>query len=97
MPTLHVEAQVSPEETALLAAINRGLLPAVGARMGELQGKSEDEALSGDEHAELLALVAKVQALEVERLEKLTRLAGLRGLPLAELMDQLGVRPPDDG
>jgi hypothetical protein len=86
----------SPEETALLAAINRALPAEIGARLSELQGKSEEEALSEDEHAELLALVAKVQVLNVERLEKLTRLAGLRGVPLAELMDQLGIQPPDD-
>jgi hypothetical protein len=133
MPTLHVEAQVSPdellqavdqlgaadleqfvsrvlalrarrrapsaspEETALLVAINRGLTAELGVRLGELQEKSEDEALTTDEHAELLALVARVQALEVERIENLSRLAHLRGVSLADLMDQLGIRPPADG
>jgi hypothetical protein len=132
MPTLHLEAQVSPdellqavdqlcttdlerfvsrvlalrarraapsaspEETALLVAINRGLPADLGARLRELQEKSENEALAPDEHTELLALVARAQALEVDRIEKLSRLARLRGVPLAELMDQLGIRPPDD-
>jgi hypothetical protein len=87
----------SPEETALLVAINRGLPADLSVRLHELQDKAEDEALTPDEHAELVALVARVQALEVERLENLSRLARLRGVSLADLMDQLGIRPPGDG
>ncbi len=133
MPTLHVEAQVSPEEllqavdqlgmadlerfvsrvlalrarraapslppeeAALLVQINRGLPAALRARLGTLNEKREDEALTPDEHAELLGLVAQVQALEVERIESLSRLARLRGVSLTALMDELGIRPPDDG
>jgi hypothetical protein len=133
MPTLHVEAQVSPdellqavdqlgmadlerfvsrvltlrarraapslpaEEAALLIQINRGLPPALRARLATLNEKCEDEALTPDEHAELLGLVAQVQALEVERIESLSRLARLRGMSLTDLMDELGIRPPDDG
>jgi hypothetical protein len=133
MPTLHVEAQISPdellqavdqlgmadlerfvahvlalrarraapslppEEAALLLRINRGLPEDVRDRLRRLREKSEDEVLTPDEHAELLALVARVEALEVERMEDLSRLARLRGVSLPTLMDDLGIRPPDDG
>jgi hypothetical protein len=133
MPTLHVEAEVSPdellqavdrlgtadlerfvsrvltlrarraapsvpkEEAALLLQINRGLPAEMRDRLERLNQKCEDEALTPDEHAELLGLVAQVEALEVERIERLSRLARLRGVSLTALMDELGIRPPDDG
>lgn len=133
MPTLHVEAQVSPdellqaveqlgtpdleqfvarvlalrarraapslppEEAALLIQINLGLPSEMRARLGQLNEKCENEALTEAEHAELLGLVAQVEALEVERIERLSRLATLRGVSLTALMDELGIRPPDDG
>jgi hypothetical protein len=133
MPTLHVEAQVSPdellqavdqlgmadleqfvarvlalrarraapsvppEETTLLVQINRGLHAELRARLERLHEKCEDESLTADEHAELLGLVAHVEALEVERIENLSRLAHLRGVSLTALMDDLGIRPPEDG
>jgi hypothetical protein len=133
MPTLHVEADVSPdellqavdqlstddldrfvshvialrarraapslppEEAALLLQINRGLPAELRDRLALLNGKSEEESLTPDEHAELLALVAQVEALEVQRIEALSQLARLRGESLAALMDALGIRPPDDG
>ncbi len=84
-----------PEEAALLLQINRGLPTEMRDRLGRLNEKSEDEALTPDEHAELLRLVAQVEALEVERIENLSRLARLRGVSLAALMDELGIRPPD--
>lgn len=133
MPTLHVEAQVSPDELleavdqlgvadlerfvsrvlalrarrvapsaspdegALLAQINRGLPADLRARLGQLHQKSEDGTLGSEEQAELLDLVAQVETLEVERIQNLTRLARLRGMSLTALMDELGIRAPDDG
>jgi hypothetical protein len=133
MPTLHVEAEVSPdellqavdqlsiadlerfvsrvlalrarrvapslppEEAALLVQINRGLPTELRDRLRLLNEKCEDEALTPDEHAELLGLVANVEGLEVERIERLSRLARLRGVPLTTLMDDLGLQPPEDG
>jgi hypothetical protein len=84
-----------PEEAALLLQINRGLPTEMRDRLGRLNEKSEDEALTPDEHAELLGLVAQVEALEVERIENLSRLARLRGMSLTALMDELGIRPPN--
>jgi hypothetical protein len=84
-----------PEEAALLLQINRGLPADVRERLERLNEKSEDEALTPEEHAELLGLVAQVEALEVERIENLSRLARLRGVPLTALMDELGIQPSD--
>ncbi len=133
MPTLHVEAQVSPdellqavdqlgmadlerfvsrvlalrarraapsvpaEEAPLLLQINRGVPAELRDRLGRLKQQCEDEALTPAEHAELLGLVAQVEALEVDRIQSLSRLASLRGVSLTALMDELGIRPPDDG
>jgi hypothetical protein len=133
MPTLYVEAQVSPDEllqaveqlgtpdleqfvarvlalrarraapslppdeAALLFQINLGLPSEVRDRLALLNEKSEDEALTAAEHAELLGLVAQVEALEVKRIEHLSLLANLRGVSLTSLMDDLGIRPQDDG
>jgi hypothetical protein len=133
MPTLHVEAQVSPdelleavdqlgtadlelfvsrvlalrarraapslppEEAALLLQINQGLPAELRDRLALLQAKSEDESLTPGEHAELLALVPPVEALELQRIEALSKLARLRGVPLTALMDDLGIQPPNDG
>ena len=86
---------VSPEAAALLLQINRGLPAEMRDRLGQLNEKSEDEALTPDEHTELLGLVARTEAFEVERIENLSRLAHLRGVSLTALMDELGIRPPD--
>jgi hypothetical protein len=86
---------VSPEEAALLLQINRGLPAEMRERLGQLNEKSEDEALTPDEHAELLGLVDRIEALEVGRIENLSRLAHLRGVSLMALMDDLGIRPSD--
>jgi hypothetical protein len=131
MPTIHIEAQVSPselieavdqlgtaelegflsqvlalrarrrapslpaEQADLLLQINRGLPAELRARLDELEAKREAEALTSDEHAELLRLVASLESLEVQRIEKLARLASLRGVSLPALMQDLGLKPPD--
>jgi hypothetical protein len=133
MPTLHVEAQVSPDDllqavdqlgmaelerfvsrvialrarraapslpadqAELLVQINRGLPAEVRDRLHQLNEQCENQALTPDEHSELVGLVARVEALEVERIECLSRLARLRGVALTALMDELGIRPPEDG
>lgn len=131
MPTIHLEAQVSPgeliaavdqlgtaeldgflsqvlalwarrrapslpaEQADLLVQINRGLPPELLGRLDKLDAKREAEALTPDEHAELIQLVARVETLEAERVENLSRLAALRGVSLSTLMHDLGLKPPD--
>jgi phosphoglycerate-specific signal transduction histidine kinase len=82
------------EEAALVARINRGLPAELRDRLDQLGDKRANETLTDEEHAELLGLVPKLEALEVERLEDLSQLARMRGVSLTDLMDQLGIRPP---
>jgi hypothetical protein len=89
-----------PEEGALLVEINQGLPAELQARLERLDDKRANETLTADEHAELLRLVAQIEALEAQRLERLSRLsrlARLRGVALAVLMDEFGIRPPGHG
>jgi hypothetical protein len=82
-----------PAEPAdLLLQINRGLPADLRDRLGELEAKREAEALTSDEHAELIRLVASLESLEVQRVEKLSRLASLRGVSLPTLMQDLGLK-----
>jgi hypothetical protein len=86
-----------PDEAALLLQINLGLPSDLRDRVARLTEKCEEETLTEPERAELLELVARVESLEVDRIERLSRLANLRGISLTALMDELGIRPPDDG
>lgn len=130
MPTIHIEAHVSPgeliaaveqlgtaeldrflsqllallarrrapslptEEADLLLQINRGLPEDLRARLDELDARREAETLTGDEHAELIRLVARLEELEAQRIESMSRLAALRGVSLPALMRDLGLEPP---
>lgn len=127
MPTIHLEAQVSPEEllkaidqltstdlerffvqvlalraqrnapalrpeeSDLLQKINQGLPLDLRDRYEALIGRRRSGALTPDEHDELLRLTDQVEALQAERAENLARLARLRGVPLATLLDSLGI------
>jgi hypothetical protein len=82
---------------ARMHQINRGLPAALRDRLRQLDDKREAEALTLDEHSELVGLVAQVEVLEARRIESLSRLARLRGVSLPSLMDELGLHPPDEG
>ncbi len=86
-----------PEQAALLVQINQGLPAELQERLERLDDKRTNETLTPDEHAELLRLVAQVEALEAQRLENLSRLARLRGVSLVVLMGELGIRAPAHG
>lgn len=131
MPTIHLEAQVSPgeliaavdqlgtaeldgflsqvlalrarrrapslpaEQADLLLQINRSLPADLRDQLDQLDARREAEALTPDEHAELIRLVARVEELEAQRVENLSRLATVRGVSLSTLMHDLGLQPPD--
>jgi hypothetical protein len=80
-----------PEESELLLKINQGLPPDLRDRYEVLGDRRRSEALTPDEHHELLELTDRVEALEAERAANLARLAQLRGVPLAALLDSLGI------
>ena len=88
---------VSESESLLLLRINRGLPEELGSRYRELIAKRGAETLEQDELAELHRLTDRAEALEVDRVSALADLARSRGVPLHQLMDDLGIPVPSDG
>jgi len=86
---------LSKEEGEFLEKINQGLPPEVQHRYDELVVKRQEETLTSEEHQELLALIDCIERADAERAQALTGLAQLRHISVMELMDQLGIRPPD--
>ena len=83
------------EEAALLEEINRcGLSPSSWERFHELQARQEAETITEIERSEYLQLVEQLEELNVKRIEALAKLSKLRGVPLPELMESLGLKPP---
>ena len=80
-----------PSETALLALINRRLLPAEQNRLNDLRARNESGQLNEIERTELLTYVERVEREDAQRAEALVALARLRGLPLATLMHELKI------
>lgn len=88
---------LSPDETELLQAINRGVPGEVRERFEALVERREEGTLTPDEHAELLRLTDEIEAEDARRAERLARLARLRGVSLAAVMDDLGIHAPAYG
>lgn len=88
-------ASLSQEEIALIEKINHsGVALTVRQRYQDLRDKMRAEAITNTEHAELLSLIEKMEAANVERLSHLVQLAQLRQVSLPEVMLQLGLKPP---
>jgi hypothetical protein len=84
-------------EAELLQQINEGLPEKTWARYQALKQKRDAETLTEAEHAELLDLVGEVEGWNVRRLELVGELATQRGVPLRELVRELGIGPPLHG
>ncbi len=82
-------------ESELLLQINRGILPELRERYEALSAKRQAETLNSEEYAELLQLTGQIEQLDAVRLTALAELARLRQTSLAELMQTLGIQPPD--
>ncbi len=82
-------------ESELLMKINQYLSEDLQARFDELVAKRQDESLTPEEHNELLRLIEQVESIDAARIEALAELAQLRGVSVDELMDQLGIEPPE--
>ncbi len=89
-------ATLSKAEADLLLKINEGLPTDLQQRYRQLAASRDRQELTPEEHAELLALTAKVENLEVRRLENLIVLSQLRQVSLNDLMKQLEIHPPAD-
>jgi hypothetical protein len=90
-------AHLSHDETTLLLQIERGLPAKTRHRYDELVAKRRKEALSEDEHAELIGLTDATERLDAERVEALIALAQMRRTSLGELMHSLRIQPARDG
>lgn len=85
------------EEAGLLEKINQGLSPTLQQRYDVLTAKRRAEALTSEEHLELLDLIELIERADAERVRALTGLAQLRNVSVKELMAELDIRPPAYG
>lgn len=84
---------IKPVETRLLRKINQDLPSDLRQRYSDLIEKREAEALTPEEHTELLDLTDRVEQLEARRVKYLAKLARLRNATVTELIQELGIRP----
>ncbi len=82
-------------EAELLQKINQSIPPEIQQRYETLITKRKAETLTPEEHTELLQLTGGIEHLEAQRITYLTELARLRRTSLGELMEQLGIHPPE--
>jgi hypothetical protein len=85
---------LSPGETELLEAINRGIPSETRDRYSVLIARRREGTLTPEEHEELLRLGDEVEVADARRAEQLATLAHLRGVSLDEVMQSLGIRAP---
>ena len=83
------------QESELLRRINQSAPTELQQRYDALRRKRRRSKLSRQEQQELLSLTQQMEQLDVERLQLLAQLATLRKLSLPELMQQLGLEPPE--
>ena len=88
-------AHLDLTESELLLQINRSLPPALRERYEALVAKRCAEILNAEEYAELLHLTEQIERLDANRLAALAELARLRQTSLTDLMQALGIQPPD--
>lgn len=82
------------QEAELLQKINQGLPIAFRERYAELNDKLHEEAITPEEHQELLQLVDRIELADAERLRHLIELARIRNISVDALMRQLDIRRP---
>ena len=97
-PRRHSQAQrLAPLEANLLIKINHSLDGIAWTRYHTLQAKRRAESLTDGEQQELVALSDQIKMTNAQRMTYLMELARLRNVPLASLMQKLGLKPPVDG
>lgn len=87
---------MSQSETALLLQINEGIPTNMQRRFDHLVAKRQAETIAPEEVAELKGMTDEIEQHAVRRVAALDALARLRQVPLADLMDSLGILPPTD-
>jgi hypothetical protein len=92
----HLPPHLPRAEAQLLKRINQGLPPATWQRYRMLKQRRDAEALTPEEHSELIQLVHEVEGWNVRRLELVAELAKLRGVAFPDLVKELGLGAPAD-
>jgi hypothetical protein len=87
----HDMTQQAVETAALQQRIQHVFPDNLRQRLRALTRKSEEEALTPDEHAEYIALAAQREEADAERLQAVLRLAQLRGVPPTQLLEEFGI------
>lgn len=98
LQVLRREAKVprlSQRESELLRLINQGTPAKLQQRYKALRRKRRQQQITRTEQREFLALSQQLEQLDGERLRLLAELAQLRALSLPDLMQQLGLHPPE--
>ena len=90
-------ARLDAEEARLLLKINEGLPETTWRRYRDLVAQRQAETLTGEEHAELIALSDHIEEVHARRLGYLAELARLRGVSLESLIEELGIRATSNG
>lgn len=84
---------LSGEEADLMQKINQTIPTAIWPSYKKLVAKRDENILTEVEHEELIQLSNEIERLNAERIGYLVNLAQLRNVPLATLMDELGIHP----
>jgi hypothetical protein len=84
---------LSEREADLLDQIYQKLPDDTQQRLNELIKKRQAYTITPDELQELIELTDQAEAFDVARLELISELAHLRNVPLAQLIQQLGLKP----
>ena len=84
---------LSEREAELLNQIYQKLPDDTQQRLNELIKKRQAYTITPDELQELIELTDQAEAFDVARLELISELAHLRNVPLAQLIQQLGLKP----
>ena len=81
----------APTEASLLSQINVGLSQESWQHYHALIKKRQAEALTEEEHTQLIQLTTRLETLNVQRIQSLIHLATLRGQTLDEVMQDLEI------
>ena len=84
-------------EKELLTFVSSPIPAPVQARYSKLIAQRQAEALTPDEHRELIDLTEQIEQIEqidAQRAEYLTALARIRHVPVSQLMTDLGINDP---
>jgi delta 1-pyrroline-5-carboxylate dehydrogenase len=84
---------LSEREAELLDQIYQKLPDDTQQRLNELIKKRQAYTITPDELQELIELTDQAEAFDVARVELISELAHLRNVPLAQLIQQLGLKP----